>query len=133
MYATAEEVMAVTPYKDVTLEQVRQAQFVIEIYTGRTEAQVTAAKDRSILHRATIAQTVYMRDNPDVTFNQVKVGVINSGDSSTAFRDDYSPFVAPLAAMACNFLSWWNSRSIKVGKMHQNRGGLSPREEWVRD
>lgn len=132
MYTTPEEVMNVTPYTDVTMAEVRQAQFIIEIFTGRVESEVDRGRDKSLLARATMAQCVYMRDNPDITFQQIKVSAISRGDGGESFRDDYSPFVAPLAAMACAGLSWLNSRSIRVGRATQ-LSGMSPRERWVRD
>lgn len=133
MFITPQEVMAVTPYEDVTLEQVRQAQFIIELYVGRTESEVDAPRDKSLLARATAAQCVYMRDNPDIVFNQVRAGMISQGGQMTQFdtKGD-APFIAPLAEIACRMLSWKNSRSIKVGAIRQD-GGLSPRERWVRD
>jgi hypothetical protein len=117
MYTTPIEVMAVTPYTNVTLAQVLQAQFVVEVYTGRTEAEVDGARDKEMLARATAAQVVYMRENPEVTFEQIAAASISRGDGQTTFRPDgVSPFIAPLAVMACAHLSWKKSRSITLGK-----------------
>lgn len=133
MFVTPQEVMAATPYKDVTIEQVRQAQFVIELYIGRTESDVTSARDKMLLSRATAAQTVYMRDNPDITFNQIKATSISQGGQMTVFSNDgESPFIAPLAVLACKGLSWKGSRSVRIGAIQQ-RSPVSPRELWVRD
>lgn len=130
MFTTPDEVMAQTPYKDVTLAQVRQAQYVIEMYVGRVEAQVDGAMDKAILSRATAAQTVYMMDNPDIVFNQIKASSINAGGQMTTFNSsDDAPFIAPLAVIACKKLSWRGSRSIKTGRWRQ----LRTRIEWVRD
>lgn len=133
MFITPTEVMAYTPYEDVTMEQVRQAQFIIELYVGRTEPEVDTPRDKALLARATAAQTVYMRDNPDIVFNQIKAQTVSQGGQMTVFdaKQD-APFIAPLAEIACRGLSWKNSRSIKVGATWQG-GGLSPRERWVRD
>lgn len=133
MFVTPDEVMAATPYTDVTIEQVRQAQFVIELYIGRTESDVTSARDKMLLSRATAAQTVYMRDNPDIIFNQVKAITVSQGGNMTVFdKDGEAPFIAPLAILACKGLSWRGSRSVKVGSMWQHEP-VSPREMWVRD
>lgn len=133
MFVTPNEVMAATPYDNVTIEQVRQAQFVIELYIGKTESDITSARDKMLLSRATTAQTVYMRDNPDITFNQVKATTMSQGGNMTVFANDgESPFIAPLAVLACKGLSWRGSRSVRVGKMYQN-SPVSPREMWVRD
>jgi hypothetical protein len=117
MYTTPDEVMAVTPYTDVTLPEVQQAQFVIEVYSGRTEGEIVNARDKAMLGRAVIAQTVYMRENPTVTFEQLAANTITRGDGMTVFditKD--SPFIAPLAVMACKHLSWKKSRSVTIGK-----------------
>lgn len=117
MYTTPDEVMAVTPYTDVTMAQVLQAQFVVEVYTGRMESEIVDARDKGMLTRAVIAQTVYMRDNPDVTFEQIAATSISRGDGMTVFTDaGIAPFVAPLAVLACKHLTWKKSRSIKIGK-----------------
>jgi hypothetical protein len=117
MYTTPDEVMAVTPYTDVTLAEVHQAQFVIEIYSGRMESEVDGARDKGMLARAVIAQTVYMRENPDVTFEQIAANTVSRGDGMTVFditKD--SPFIAPLAYLACKHLSWKKSHSVTIGK-----------------
>lgn len=110
--------MAATGYTSVTMTQVLQAQFVIEVYTGRMESEINSAHDKGLLARAVIAQCVYMRSNPEVTFEQIAAASIVRGDGSTMFRpgDNASPFVAPLAVMACARLSWKQSRSVTVGK-----------------
>ena len=117
MFTTPEEVMEVTPYVDVTMTEVRQAEFVIEIHAGRMESEIDKARDKGLLSRAVIAQVVYMRDNPEVTFEQIQATYIGRGGQQTSFdaRGD-APFIAPLAIMACKHLSWKQSRSIKVGK-----------------
>jgi hypothetical protein len=117
MYTTPDEVMAATPYTDVTIAEVQQAQFVIEVYTGRVESEIDGARDKSMLARAVIAQTVYMRDNSDVTFEQIAASSINRGGEMTTFGSDgVSPFIAPLAVMACKHLSWRKTHSVKIGK-----------------
>lgn len=130
MFTTPQEVMAATPYEGVTINQVKQAQFVIEMYVGRTESEVDGARDRAILARAVAAQTVYMMDNPDITFNQIKATTISQGGRMTVFGNgDDTPFIAPLAVIACKKLSWRQSRSVRVGAMRQQ----PTRVEWVRD
>jgi hypothetical protein len=131
MYTTAEEVMEVTPYEDVTSAEVLMAQFVIEIYTGRLEGEVDGARDKGLLARATIAQTVYMRENPAVTFEQINAYAIQRGDGMTTFQpgNTEAPFVAPLAIMACKHLSWKKSRSVRVGRIWQAVTG----SDWSRD
>lgn len=129
MFITPEEVMAQTPYTGITVEHVRQAQYVIEVFVGRTEAEVDGPRDKAILARATAAQAVYMKDNPDITFNQVSAAMLTSGGQVTQFRDNLSPFIAPLAVIACQKLSWKQSRSVRTGAWRQRQS----RVEWVRD
>lgn len=129
MFTTPEEVMAKTPFTGVTTAEVAQAQLICEIYAGKTEGQVSAAKDKALMARAVIAQTVYMRENSDVSFTQIKVSAQTNGDGGHSYRDDYSPFVAPLAVMAMNHCTWFNSRSVKIGRMFQGRSPV----RWDRD
>lgn len=128
MFTTPAEVMAQTPYTNVTLPQIHQAQYIIEMYVGRTESEVDSPRDKAILARATAAQTVYMRDNPDMIFNQIDAKTITQNGQMTVFGDE-SPFIAPLAKLACKKLSWRGSRSIKTGRWQQ----FQSRVEWVRD
>lgn len=129
MYITADEVMEVTPYEDVTNTEVRMAQFVVEIYSGRVEGEVDGARDKALLARAVAAQTVYMRENPTITFEQIKASSIQSGGEMTTFNDEAAPFIAPLAIMACKHLSWKNSRSVHVGRIWQKL----TKTDWSRD
>lgn len=130
MFIMPQEVMDLTPYTDVTIEEVKQAQFVIEIFVGRTESEVDGARDKSILARAVAAQTVYMRENKEVVFEQAEVTMINQGGQLVMFdKNSNAPFIAPLAIRACKKLSWFGSRSVSVSRWHQPYG----RVEWVRD
>lgn len=132
MFTTNQDVMDATGYADVTPAQVKQAQFVIETYIGRDESMVDGARDKSILSRAVIAQTVYMRNNPEISFEQIAASTIQAGGELTTFKagDWTAPFIAPLAVMACRGLSWAGSKSVSVGKAIQNNG---PRYDWSRD
>lgn len=129
MYVTADQVMDVTPYEDVTNAEVRMAQYVIEIYTGRVEGEVDGARDKALLGRATIAQCVYMRENPSLTFEQIGASTISSGGEMTVFNKEEAPFIAPLAIMACKHLSWKNTRSIRFGRIFQRKPG----SDWSTD
>lgn len=131
MFTTAEEVMEVTPYADVSEDMVRHAQFIIETFVGRSESEIEHPRDQAKMRRAVIAQTVYMKDNPDISFNQISVSSISRGDGMTVFRagDFASPFIAPVALMALGGLSWMRSRSVPFGRIHQR----PPVYEWRRD
>lgn len=129
MFITAAEVMEVTPYTDVTNEEVRMAQLIVEVFTGRVESEVDGARDKGILSRAVALQTVYMRKNPEITFEQIGVSTIQTGGETTVFRDSYSPFIAPMVIIACRELSWKRSRSVKFGRIFQRH----QRTPWERD
>lgn len=131
MFTTPEEVMTYTPYEDVTIKEVMQAQFVIEIWINRVEGEIEQPRDKELLGRAVIAQTVYMRENPSITFEQVAASSISRGDAFTTFKagDFSAPFIAPLAVMACRSLSWNQSRSVHFGRIWQKRNKL----DWRRD
>lgn len=130
MFTTVEEVQKRTG-RAVTKEQIFKAQFVIEVYIGRTENDVTSIRDKEMLGRATIAQAVYMGDNYDQTYEQVSAAMISQSGSTVTFKsgDWASPFVAPLAQMACKNLSWKRSHNVSVGRTFQG-----PRRiPWERD
>lgn len=131
MLATKEKVMAVTPYDDITNQQVQMAQFIIELFVGRSESEVDSARDRARMSEAVIAQTVYMRNNPQISFEQVAASSIGSGDSAIAFKggDFTSPWIAPLAVIATDHLSWRKARSVHTGRLNQR----SRQIPWDRD
>lgn len=131
MFVTPEEVMEVTPYVGITLENIKQAQFIIETFVGRSEAEITDPGDIRKIRRAVIYQTVYMRDNPNITFTQISVASVSRGDGLTVFRsgDFASPYIAPMALMSLGALSWRRSRTIKVGRLNYERRAPKWRED----
>ncbi len=132
MFVTAEQVNEVSPLSaTITVEDVRAAQFVIEVFVGRTENEITFPRDQIKMGRAVIAQAIYMKDKPDISFNQISVSTISRGDGLTTFRsgDFASPFIAPLALMSLGGLSWMRSRSITFGRLHQRE----PVYDWRKD
>lgn len=132
MFVTAEEVMEVTPYSEITNEMVRQAQFIIETYIAREEVEVTDPQDIRKVRRAVIYQTVYMKDNPDITFNQISVSSVSRGDGLTVFRagDWAAPFIAPMALMSLTGLSWRRSRTVKIGRTGVDADDYRGRSSW---
>ena len=130
MYCTIEDVKWATG-RDVTAETVQQAQFVMEIYTGRPESMVDGVSDLALLQRATIAQAVYMSDHGDMIWEQISASQIGQGQSLTTFKagDTTSPWIAPLAVMACSRLSWNRARNVHTGRIFQRRGILAWRKQ----
>lgn len=120
MLATATNVKDITG-KIVNNQLVSRAQYVIEAYVGKFESEVTGTRDKEILKRAVSYQCAYMLDNEDIVYEQMAVSTTGQNDAYTTFRsnDKASPWIAPLAVMICNRLSFAKSRSVKTGKMSQ--------------
>ena len=118
MFTTITEVKTITG-KIVKADLIQRAQYAIESYVGKFEASITNTKDLQILKRATAYQSAYMLNNEDIVFEQMAVSTTMQNDASTTFKqgDTVSPFIAPMAVMACSKLSFFKSRSIKTGRI----------------
>lgn len=117
MFATATDVKSVTG-KIVTNDLIQRAQYVIEAFVGKFEAEVTDTKDIEIMKRAVSYQSAYMLNNEDIVYEQMKISTSGQSDSYTSFRagDDLSPFIAPMAVIICAKLSFMKNRSVYTGK-----------------
>lgn len=120
MFVTTTQVKTITG-KVVNAGLVERAQYVIEAYVGKLEADVTDTRDTELLKRATAYQAAYMLNNEDIVFEQMAVSTTMQNDASTTFKpgDSVSPFIAPMAVMVCNKLSFMKARSIYTGKSSQ--------------
>jgi hypothetical protein len=119
MFTTANNVKEYTNL-DVTLDLIKRAQSIIEVYIGRDEIDVESPSDLLVLDKMTAYQSAYMFENEDVIYKQVAVTSAGSGDSAQNFDGNYSaPYIAPLAVIASRALSFNRSRSIKTGKIFQ--------------
>jgi len=119
MFTTANNVKEYTNL-DVTLDLIKRAQSIIEIYIGRDEIDVESPSDLLVLDKMTAYQAAYMFENEEIIYKQIAVTSAGSGDSSQNFDGNYSaPFIAPLAVIAARALSFNRSRSIKTGKIFQ--------------
>lgn len=120
MYTTIQEVKDLTNY-DVPLEVITMAQGIIEAYTGRVEAEIVNPVDLMLLGRATAYQAAYMFDEEndyEQTFKQVSaIQVQQYGSMVTFTQDGITPWVAPLAKLACGKLSWKRIRSVRTGSI----------------
>lgn len=118
MFTTIAQVKTITG-KIVKSDLIERAQYAIEAYISKFEAEVTDTGDKEILKRAVAYQSAYMVNNEDVVFEQMAVSTTTQNDSSTTFKqsDLTSPFIAPMAVMMCSKLSFMKSRSIKTGKI----------------
>lgn len=127
-FATTTNVKDITG-KIVNAQLLGRAQYVIEAYVGKFDAEVTDTRDREILKRAVSYQSAYMLENEDLVYEQMSVSTTGQNDAYTTFRqnDDASPWIAPLAVMICKRLSFMKSRSVKTGKMSQ----VSENIDWT--
>lgn len=118
MFVTTTQVKTITG-KTVNAGLVERAQYAIEAYVGKFEADVEDTRDIEILKRATAYQAAYMLNNEDIVFEQMAVSTTMQNDASTTFKpgDKVSPFIAPLAVMMCDKLSFMKARSVYTGKM----------------
>lgn len=117
MFCTITDVKNYTGY-DVTAAIISQAQALIETYVGRSEVDVDSPRDEELLGKATAYQAAYMRDNFDRTFQQVAVSQVIQNNNVITYKagDETSPWLAPLAKLACKGLSWRKSRAVQIGK-----------------
>lgn len=106
--------------QDVTLELIRRAQAIVEIYIGMDEIDVEDPSDLLILDKMTSYQSVYMLDNEDIVYKQIAATSVGAGDSVQNFDTAMNaPWIAPLAVLAARGLSFKRSRSIRTGKIFQ--------------
>ena len=127
MFSTVNSVKEYTGY-DVSLDLIKRAQAIVEIYIGRDEIDVVDPTDLLLLDKITSYQTAYMIDNEEIVYKQV--AVLSQGGQSTAsvsFDGRLSaPWMAPLAVIASKGLTWKRSKSFRTGKIFQ----LPARIDW---
>lgn len=118
MFTTTEQVNVLTGY-DVEVSDIHKAQAIIESYVGRLEVEVTNATDIMLLGRATAYQAAYMKDDPMKVFEQISVSQIGQYGATVSFKsgDVVSPWIAPLAVIACQRLTWKRIRSVRTGSI----------------
>ena len=121
MLSTVNSVREYTGY-DVTQELINRAQALVEIYVGKDEIDIQLPSDLLLLDKMVAYQSAYMLENEDIVFKQIAASTYDSKMSA--------PFIAPLAVIASNGLSFNKTRSYKTGRIFQ-RGPLSWRD-WTR-
>jgi hypothetical protein len=120
MFSTTNSVKEYTGY-DVTLDLVKRAQGIVEIFVGKDEIDIESPTDLLILDKMTSYQAAYMLENEDLVFKQIASISLNSGGSIQNFDTKmFAPYIAPLAILAANGLSFRKSRNIKTGKIFQS-------------
>lgn len=126
MFSTSNSVKQYTNV-EVTLDLIKRAQSVIEIFVGKDEIDIENPSDLLVLDKMTAYQAAYMVDNEDIVYKQIASLRIGSGDSAQPIDTAMSsPFIAPLAVMAARGLSFKKPRSIRTGKIFQ----LPRRIDW---
>lgn len=119
MFTTVNNVREYTN-KDVTVDLIKRAQSIVEIYVGRTEIDIDRTDDLILLEKMTAYQAAYMLDNEDLIYNQIASMSVGSGDTAQNFDTKMSsPWMAPLAVLSARGLSFNRGRSIKTGKIFQ--------------
>lgn len=115
--------------KDVDLALINRAQSLVEVYVGKVEANIDNPNDVQLLAKATAYQAAYMLDNEAMVYEQIAL----TSQGTTDSRVDYdqkmlSPWIAPLAIIACKGLSFKRARGIKTGKIFQFPAFIDYRE-----
>lgn len=119
MLSTVNSVREYTGY-EATLELIKRAQGVIEIYIGKDEIDIENPADLLLLDKMVAYQTAYMLENEDLVFKQIAANSINIGGSIQNFdRNANAPYIAPLAVLAAKGLSFKKAKSVRTGKIFQ--------------
>lgn len=120
MFSTTNSVLIYTN-REVSLDLIKRAQAIIEIFIGKDEIDVENSSDLLLLDKMTAYQAAYMLVNEDTVYNQIASNSVGSGDSAQNFNAEMSaPFIAPLAVMAARGLSFKKPRSLRTGKIFQS-------------
>jgi hypothetical protein len=119
MFSTINSVTEYTGYT-VPLDLIKRAQALIEIFIGKDEIDIENPSDLLLLDKMTSYQAAYMLDNEDLVFKQAAITSQGQTDALINFdRSMIAPFMAPLAVIAANGLSFNKSRSYKTGRVFQ--------------
>ena len=119
MLSTVNSVREYTGY-EVTLELIKRAQGVIEIYIGKDEVDIENPADLLLLDKMVAYQTAYMLENEEIVFKQAALTSQGQTDSLINFnRNMDAPFIAPLAVLAAKGLSFRKAKSVRTGKIFQ--------------
>lgn len=119
MFSTINSVKEYTGY-DVTLDLIKRAQGIVEVFIGKDEIDIENVSDLLLLDKVTSYQTVYMLENEDTIFKQIASMSVGAGDSLQNYDTKmFSPFMAPLAVIASSGLSFRKSKSLRTGRIFQ--------------
>ena len=128
MFSTVNSVKEYTNL-DVSLDLIKRAQGIVEIYIGRDEIDILDPADLLLLDKITSYQAAYMLDNEEIIYKQIALNSAGSGDTLQNYDIKMSsPWMAPLAVLASKGLTWKRSKSFRTGRIFQ----LPARIDWKR-
>ena len=119
MLSTVNSVREYTGY-EVTLDLIKRAQGIIEIFIGKDEIEIENPADLLLLDKMVSYQAAYMLENEDLVYKQAALTSQGQTDSLVNFDTRMmAPFLSPLAVMASSGLSFNRSRSYRTGEIFQ--------------
>ena len=119
MFTTVNRVLELTN-ETVDLALVKRAQAIVEIYIGKAEIDIENPNDLILLDKITAYQAAYMLGNEDIVYKHIASLSVSTGDSVQNYDTKMNaPWIAPLAVLAAQKLSFKKPRSIKTGKIFQ--------------
>lgn len=128
MFSTINSVKEYTSF-DVSLDLIKRAQAIVEVFIGKDEIDVENVSDLLVLDKMTSYQAAYMLENEDIVYKQIAATSAGSGDSQQNYNTQmYSPWISPLAVLASRGLSFNSPRSIRTGKIIQE----PQKYDWLR-
>jgi hypothetical protein len=116
----------------VTDALVLQAQAVIELFSGVTEAYAISGRDVRHLRMAVAYQAGWMKGQIDVT-TRTDVSAVTQDQLSLTYANAEAPVLAPLARHAIKRLSWKVSRSKRTPRPQDVVQKWDPEQEFVTD
>jgi hypothetical protein len=119
MFSTVNSVKEYTNL-DVSLDLIKRAQAIVEIYIGRDEIDVLDPADLLLLDKITAYQSAYMIENEEIVFKQIALESAGNGTTLQNYDNNmFSPFIAPLVVLASKGLTWKRSKSFRTGRIFQ--------------
>lgn len=132
MFVFPSEVENITGY-EADQPLCERASYVIEAFIGRTSDEMMDNdwRDWELVKRAAAFQAAYMKNNPNIAYEQAAVASTGTGQMITTFKsgDFTAPWIAPLAVLACRKLSWMRSRSVSTAPIQR----YAKLREWETD
>lgn len=104
--------------REVSEDEIAQAQAIVELEADLTEEAVTAgnvsARNLRLLENAVSWQAVWLLDHSDA-LSAMDVSSASQDGVSGQFRGDWAQYLAPLAKRAIDKLTW-KTKPLRVGR-----------------